>query len=79
MKIIEDYIKAFINSDSNGKSFNYFLSFIYNYYGEKINKTRVISLKNKYICVRAKLLEYVCLKEKEITKSIQKHLKNKIR
>jgi hypothetical protein len=79
MKIILQHIDDFNSSSIKEKTFDNFVAFLYSYYGEKINKIKDVYLKNKYICIRARLIEYSYLKEKEIIKSIKKSFKKKIK
>ena len=72
-EFIEELISKFPEKVRNSKDiFKEFITYVYSTLEDKINSTKKISIKNKYIKIRKSVLRYFVANEKAITSEILK-------
>jgi len=72
-EFIEELISKFPEKVRNSKDiFKEFITYVYSTIEDKINSTKQISSKNKYIKIRKSVLRYFVANEKAITSEILK-------
>lgn len=72
-EFIEELISKFPEKVRNSKDiFKEFITYVYSTLENKINSTKKISIKNKYIKIRKSVLRYFVANEKAITSEILK-------
>jgi hypothetical protein len=72
-KFIEELISKFPEKVRNSKDiFNEFITYVYCTIEDKINLTKQVPIKNKYIKIRKIVLQYFVANEKAITSEILK-------
>jgi len=74
-ELARELISKFPEKVRNSKDiFKVFITYVYSIIEDKINSTKQVSVKNKYIKIRKSVLQYFIANEKAITSEI---LKNK--
>jgi len=72
-EFIEELISKFPEKVRNSKDvFKEFITYVYSTIEDKINLTKKVSIKNKYIKIRKSVLRYFIANEKAITSEILK-------
>lgn len=72
-EFIQELILEFPEKVRNSKDiFKEFITYVYSTLEDKINSTKKISIKNKYIKIRKSVLQYFVANEKAITSEILK-------